>query len=536
MERLKVLSAALALREFTVDEVATLSGVKPKTVRSVLGRNLDVVQRLESTSQGLRGRPSRRWAVIDSAATRDLTAELRGLTDTETQTPPSFEHTDDDRRDAAVTVAENALAKIVDENDPSLQHEIVAAARTALMMADDEPVDSGADDQQPPLHWWYYDDGSEAVRARAIDALATLASAGPAGITERQLATTAHAVADAMATDPSRGDATYFAPFAHLLASRDTFAPLLTFTAPDEEMATTLIGSRWKTLSPSSKNVPFALVTQRWAEPLAAVSAAMPVVFVTRQPSSGSLFAAFVEQTRATSRPAIVMSGASARELTRESARAGASFVPINCRRPTRSDRALAIEAVTAAIDRFTARTDVLRPCAPDERIAEGYGLASIRHRPVRDLIAGRGRPSATLASLSGNAFRDIADLFSVYGTEPTGELAEVRAPSGAAVPRDKVVVVQVTQGKGYRPSGRDLTGEHRAGKVVGVSFSRGESSKTLRVPPPAQRDDQRPAALDVVEGDSIIYDKYGGTEIRYSGEEYLILSARDVIAVVQRK
>ncbi|MGH3840981.1 MAG: co-chaperone GroES, partial [Pseudonocardiaceae bacterium] len=29
------------------------------------------------------------------------------------------------------------------------------------------------------------------------------------------------------------------------------------------------------------------------------------------------------------------------------------------------------------------------------------------------------------------------------------------------------------------------------------------------------------------------LYTKYGGTEIKYNGEEYLILSARDVLAVV---
>lgn len=38
---------------------------------------------------------------------------------------------------------------------------------------------------------------------------------------------------------------------------------------------------------------------------------------------------------------------------------------------------------------------------------------------------------------------------------------------------------------------------------------------------------------LDVAEGDTVIYSKYGGTEIKYNGEEYLILSARDVLAVV---
>jgi len=36
-----------------------------------------------------------------------------------------------------------------------------------------------------------------------------------------------------------------------------------------------------------------------------------------------------------------------------------------------------------------------------------------------------------------------------------------------------------------------------------------------------------------VSEGDVVIYSKYGGTEIKYNGEEYLILSARDVLAVV---
>lgn len=38
---------------------------------------------------------------------------------------------------------------------------------------------------------------------------------------------------------------------------------------------------------------------------------------------------------------------------------------------------------------------------------------------------------------------------------------------------------------------------------------------------------------LDVAVGDKVIYSKYGGTEIKYAGEDYLVLSARDVLAVV---
>jgi chaperonin GroES len=40
---------------------------------------------------------------------------------------------------------------------------------------------------------------------------------------------------------------------------------------------------------------------------------------------------------------------------------------------------------------------------------------------------------------------------------------------------------------------------------------------------------------LDVQVGDVVLYSKYGGTEVKYAGEEYLVLSARDVLAIVQK-
>ena len=39
---------------------------------------------------------------------------------------------------------------------------------------------------------------------------------------------------------------------------------------------------------------------------------------------------------------------------------------------------------------------------------------------------------------------------------------------------------------------------------------------------------------VDVEVGDTVVYAKYGGTEISSGGEELLILSARDVLAVVK--
>jgi len=39
---------------------------------------------------------------------------------------------------------------------------------------------------------------------------------------------------------------------------------------------------------------------------------------------------------------------------------------------------------------------------------------------------------------------------------------------------------------------------------------------------------------LEVKEGDIVVFAKYGGTEIEIDGEEYVILSERDLLAVLQ--
>ena len=38
---------------------------------------------------------------------------------------------------------------------------------------------------------------------------------------------------------------------------------------------------------------------------------------------------------------------------------------------------------------------------------------------------------------------------------------------------------------------------------------------------------------VDVKVGDTVIYSKYGGTEVKVEGEEYLILRADDIYAIV---
>src|SRR5207247_9813076 len=49
----------------------------------------------------------------------------------------------------------------------------------------------------------------------------------------------------------------------------------------------------------------------------------------------------------------------------------------------------------------------------------------------------------------------------------------------------------------------------------------------------PGRYEDGQRITMDVKAGDKVIYSKYGGTEVKVKGEEYLILSARDVLAVI---
>src|SRR6201994_1549727 len=61
-------------------------------------------------------------------------------------------------------------------------------------------------------------------------------------------------------------------------------------------------------------------------------------------------------------------------------------------------------------------------------------------------------------------------------------------------------------------------------GEVLAVGPGRFDDAGAKRVP------------VDVKVGDIVLYSKYGGTEVKYSGEEYLVLSARDVLPVVEKK
>ena len=60
-------------------------------------------------------------------------------------------------------------------------------------------------------------------------------------------------------------------------------------------------------------------------------------------------------------------------------------------------------------------------------------------------------------------------------------------------------------------------------GRVLAVGPGRFDEDGDKRIP------------LDIKVNDVVIYSKYGGTEVKYDGQEYLLLSARDVLAIVEK-
>ncbi|MGI9017861.1 MAG: co-chaperone GroES [Euzebya sp.] len=61
------------------------------------------------------------------------------------------------------------------------------------------------------------------------------------------------------------------------------------------------------------------------------------------------------------------------------------------------------------------------------------------------------------------------------------------------------------------------------------------QEGTVIAVGPGRIGDDNERVPMEVAEGDTVIYSKYGGTEIKLGGEEYIILSARDILAKVEK-
>ena len=89
--------------------------------------------------------------------------------------------------------------------------------------------------------------------------------------------------------------------------------------------------------------------------------------------------------------------------------------------------------------------------------------------------------------------------------------------------PLEDRIVVQASEGEEMTSSGLVIPDTAKEKPVEGTVVAVG----------PGRFEDGTRVPLDVAVGDKVIYSKYGGTEVKVKGDVYLILSARDVLAVV---
>ena len=61
------------------------------------------------------------------------------------------------------------------------------------------------------------------------------------------------------------------------------------------------------------------------------------------------------------------------------------------------------------------------------------------------------------------------------------------------------------------------------------------QEATVVAVGPGRTNDKGEVTPAGVNEGDTVVFSKYGGTELKYNGEEYLLLSSRDLLAVIEK-
>jgi len=108
----------------------------------------------------------------------------------------------------------------------------------------------------------------------------------------------------------------------------------------------------------------------------------------------------------------------------------------------------------------------------------------------------------------------------------PPGGYARDTATKVAIKPLEDRIVVQANEAETTTASGL---------VIPDTAKEKPQEGTVLAVGPGRFDDKGNRVPIDVKVGDTVIYSKYGGTEVKYGGEEYLILSARDVLAVIEK-
>ena len=80
--------------------------------------------------------------------------------------------------------------------------------------------------------------------------------------------------------------------------------------------------------------------------------------------------------------------------------------------------------------------------------------------------------------------------------------------------------------------------GEQVVGGIIipDTAKEKPQQGKVIAVGKGKAKDDGKVTPLDVKEGDTILFGKYSGQEIKIDGEEYLIMREDEVLAILESK
>ena len=88
----------------------------------------------------------------------------------------------------------------------------------------------------------------------------------------------------------------------------------------------------------------------------------------------------------------------------------------------------------------------------------------------------------------------------------------------------DRVVIKSDDEGESLTPSGLVIPDTAKEKPQIG---------EVIAIGPGGRDDDGDRIPMDVSVGDKVLYSKFAGTEIKLDSDEYLVLSERDLLAVV---
>jgi chaperonin GroES len=94
-----------------------------------------------------------------------------------------------------------------------------------------------------------------------------------------------------------------------------------------------------------------------------------------------------------------------------------------------------------------------------------------------------------------------------------------------AIKPLEDRIVVKANEAEQTTASGLVIpdTAKEKPQEGTVVAVGPGRFDNGVRIP------------IDVKVGDVVLYSKYGGTEVKFSNEDFLVLSARDVLAIIEK-